>query len=563
VEIPWFLALLCVAPVAITALAGVLMLLGAGPMWEGRLGQFWIALGGLLSGLAFAVARLPKVSLVGRCLVAGLFTVVGYGALGGVFVAMGGLESEPPPAWREYSSPSAGFRVLMPGAPQRKTEMAATPDGPRPQNQLSVERSRGKALFVVLHNELTGEERTRSPEVLLDDIRKAVIEESGGQQQLTEQPLRLAGSVGRELLLEGTRKGTVRWRFYVAKGRLYQLIATYPAGAGYADDAARFLDSFQLVEAPPDPDNHAPDPGPANPPPPSAPFEGHAGGIAWMDVSPKDQVATSSSDRTVKLWDLLTGKEQGSLPEQAAGVGRLIFAPDGKTLAVAGHNESRVLIWDLATRQQKQSLPPGPKGVTALAYSPDGKYLAVAHFEQVKLWEAGTGKEAGRFEHLDGIVGLAFSPDGSTLYQLGGGGVVHPVAMTTRREGKPWNPGDTGGFVTTCLALSKDGKLLAAAAFDQVRFWDTGATRLRTDIRLTAKQVGHVALSPDGKLLATVSQTVTIWDLEKSQELATIEAGHQADQAVFSADGARLVLRVYGKIKVYEVAKVLAEKRVP
>jgi sugar lactone lactonase YvrE len=575
VEIPWFLHLLCVLPTGIVALAGVMMLSGAGPMWEGRLGQFWMTLGGLLTAASFGVARLPKVGLIGRCLVTGFFAVVGYSVIGGVFVAGGGLESEEPPAWREFALPSAGFRVLLPGPPQRKTEMVDTPDGPHPQSHVSVERLRGKVVFAVVYNDLTPQERGQRAEFLLETIQAAIMAEIKNQQDLSQTALRLDGAPGREILAEGTPKGTLHWRLYVANGRLYQTFAVHPNGAGYAADAGKFLDSFHLVTPPPpEPDEKkppGPDDQPPPPPTPAGPFEGHRGGITWVDVSPKgDWVATSGDDGAVKLWDLLTGKETASLPEQAGGVGKLAFGPDAATLAVAGWNDSRVVVWDLTTstkgpqagRRPKLTVPAGPKGVTALAYAPDGKLLAVAFYEQVKLWDLVMDKEAARFDHRDGMVGLAFSPDGKTLYQLGSNAKVYPLDVTTRQPGKVWDPGHTP-FATTSLALSPDGKLLAAGVFDYVRLWDAATGSLRTDVKFGAQRVGGVALSPDGKLLATVSGSVTLWDLETGKELARIEAGQQADQALFTPDGARLVLRVYGKIKVYDVAKVLEQKRVP
>jgi WD40 repeat protein len=290
-----------------------------------------------------------------------------------------------------------------------------------------------------------------------------------------------------------------------------------------------------------------------------------------VDVSPKgDLVATSGADGAVKLWDLLTGKETASLPEQAGGIGKLLFGPDAATLAAAGWNDSRVVVWDLTTstkgqqagRRPKQTIPAGPKGVTAMAYAPDGKLLAVAFYEQVKLWDLVTDKEAARFDHRDGMVGLTFSPDGKTLYQLGSNAKVYPLDVAARQPGRVWDPGHTP-FATTSLALSRDGKLLAAGVFDYVRLWDTATGSLRNDIKFGVSRVGGVALSPDGKLLATVSGSVTLWDLETGKELARIEAGQQADQALFTPDGARLVMRLYGKIKVYEVAKVLEQKRVP
>src|SRR5205823_3172532 len=55
-------------------------------------------------------------------------------------------------------------------------------------------------------------------------------------------------------------------------------------------------------------------------------------------------------ETVVRLWDVATGKEVRSFPEAKAGwPGRLFFAPDGKTLFVAGR---RTVGYDVATGKE-------------------------------------------------------------------------------------------------------------------------------------------------------------------------------------------------------------------
>jgi WD40 repeat protein len=63
-------------------------------------------------------------------------------------------------------------------------------------------------------------------------------------------------------------------------------------------------------------------------------------------------LASASRDKTVKFWDVATGKERATLQETQA-VRSVTFSPDGKLLASGGgsidNEPGELKVWDIAT----------------------------------------------------------------------------------------------------------------------------------------------------------------------------------------------------------------------
>lgn len=139
----------------------------------------------------------------------------------------------------------------------------------------------------------------------------------------------------------------------------------------------------------------------------------------------------------VLVWEAETGKVLHSFkvkPEveygEWASAGDVAFSPDGKRIAAPVTAGSRsapaglliddtgasVRVWDLATGKSSQPVKGLMASVGRLMFSPDGKTLATAGSDKVvRVWDVETGKELGALHCSDGAAVVAFSPDGKSL----------------------------------------------------------------------------------------------------------------------------------------------------
>jgi WD40 repeat protein len=107
---------------------------------------------------------------------------------------------------------------------------------------------------------------------------------------------------------------------------------------------------------------------------------------------PERQIlATGSEDRTVKIWDALTGECIQTLQGHRDRVWLVLFSPDGSTLLSASENQT-VKLWDVRTGQCLRTLEGYSNSVLSVALSSDGQLLASSGRDQLlRLWDVATG----------------------------------------------------------------------------------------------------------------------------------------------------------------------------
>jgi WD40 repeat protein len=260
-------------------------------------------------------------------------------------------------------------------------------------------------------------------------------------------------------------------------------------------------------------------------------------------------VAASSSDGTVRLWDVVTRRALGRpLAPRAGPLHAIAFSPDGRLLA-AGSAAGTVTLWDAVTHHRAgPPLQAGRETVRSVAFSPDGQLVAAGgDDETVPVWSVASRRERRRLRAPSWVTRVAFGPGSRTLATAGDDKTLRLWDLASGREiGAPF-----AGHPRTPLGLAfaSDGRLLASGGDDNViRIW-SAATHRQVGPALVGHDdsVSDVAFDPNGKTVASAGHdgTVRLWDVTRAGSGGRAigqSLGHPSavGAVAFSADGLTL-----------------------
>ncbi|CAN1316694.1 Notchless protein homolog [Linum perenne] len=120
---------------------------------------------------------------------------------------------------------------------------------------------------------------------------------------------------------------------------------------------------------------------------PKTRMTGHQQLVNHVYFSPDGQwVASASFDKSVKLWNGITGQFIAAFRGHVGPVYQISWSADSRLL-LSGSKDSTLKVWDIRTRKLKQDLPGHSDEVFAVDWSPDGEKVASGGKDRVlKLW---------------------------------------------------------------------------------------------------------------------------------------------------------------------------------
>lgn len=206
--------------------------------------------------------------------------------------------------------------------------------------------------------------------------------------------------------------------------------------------------------------------------------QGHSHRIHCAQYSPDGKyLATGGLDRTIRIWDMESGKLLRILSGHIMTVTDLEFTSDGKTL-VSGCADRMIKIWDVSSGRELNSIPlfdlykPIDYFTFQVSLSVDDKYVICPTGENTcNVYDISTGEEIKKIGGDETrITDAVFGPDGKYIL----------TASKYDKDGvKLWDM-NTGKLVRTfktkeminCIAFNSDASMFAAGSKKKLLVWD-------------------------------------------------------------------------------------------
>ncbi|XP_057317524.1 apoptotic protease-activating factor 1-like [Hydractinia symbiolongicarpus] len=288
-------------------------------------------------------------------------------------------------------------------------------------------------------------------------------------------------------------------------------------------------------------------------------LEGHEDVVNFCEFTPSDEkIISCAADNTIKVWSVASGKELLCLQGHKDDI-LCCKCSNNEKYIVSASIDTTVKVWDIATGHLRSTLQDHTDVVNWCCFSPNDKYIASSSNDStLKIWDAETS--ALLFTcggDKDFIPFCLFSPDSKSVFSASQQ-FVQKYSVTD---------GSLMWSVTTpcdvlSMAYSPDYKYLALAHSDMVaRLYDVQNEVFVQTYAGHSSWLNDVSFCSDGQSIATASAdgVCKIWEVKPGTY--TTEKLRKIFDVSFSDEESPTIVAATNKnqVKLFQASSVLSE----
>ena len=301
-------------------------------------------------------------------------------------------------------------------------------------------------------------------------------------------------------------------------------------------------------------------------------LESHSNTIIVVVFSPDGKwLASTSTDRTIKLWDVVSGQLRdtfGKFPTFATAVA---FSNRSKLLAATFLDET-IMVWDVEPGQLQLDCQGHSGGAHTMAFSRDDKLFVFDSDDRtIKLWNTTTGQLVYTLEgHLDLVISLVFLPINDMLIS---GSVDKTINLWNLASGQLDRTFVGGaGRIRNLMVSRYDYRILVLVSLGTVekplqsrtRFeiWNLESEELQRSFSSDANIPEFTAfVGSQDEMLVSVSMSgmIELWNIasgQLKQKIDTVDTGARELHSAISLSGENLAIdSTGGAIEVWRLCE--------